>query len=32
MPLAEAQHGIVSDWTRYLPAANQYCAAGGRCE
>ena len=32
MPLAEAQHGIASDWTRYLPAANQYCAAGGRCE
>ncbi len=32
MPLAQAQRGIASDWTLYLPAANSYCAAGGRCE
>ncbi len=31
MPLAEAQRGIAEDWSRYLPAANQYCAQGGRC-
>ena len=31
MPLAEAQRGIASDWVQYLPAANRYCAAGGRC-
>ncbi|MBW4026283.1 MAG: hypothetical protein HIU93_02680 [Acidobacteria bacterium] len=31
MPLAEAQQGIAADWTRYLPEANRYCAAGGRC-
>lgn len=32
MPLAQAQHGIASDWIHYLPDANRYCAAGGRCE
>ena len=32
MSLAAAQHGIASDWTRYLDAANRYCAAGGRCD
>ncbi len=32
MPLAGAQRGIASDWTRYLPEADRYCAAGGRCE
>lgn len=31
MPLQDAQRGIASDWTRYLAAANQYCAARGRC-
>ena len=23
------KHGIASDWTQYLPAANRYCQAGG---
>ena len=32
MPLERAQRGIASHWTLYLPAANRYCAAGGRCE
>ncbi len=32
MPLAEAQRGIAADWTRYLPDANRYCEAGGRCD
>lgn len=31
MPLEEAQRGIANDWTQFLPAANRYCAAGGRC-
>jgi hypothetical protein len=26
-----AQRGVASDWTQFLPAANRYCAAGGRC-
>lgn len=31
MPLGAAQRGIAQDWTQYLPAANAYCRAGGRC-
>jgi hypothetical protein len=31
MPLADAQRGIAQDWTQYVPAAEQYCASGGRC-
>lgn len=31
MPLDEAQRGIASDWTQYLPDANHYCASKGRC-
>ena len=31
MPLGEAQRAIAADWPRYLPAADQYCAQGGRC-
>ncbi|MHB1698986.1 MAG: hypothetical protein ACYCSN_02445 [Acidobacteriaceae bacterium] len=31
MPLYTAQRGIASDWTQFLPAANRYCEAGGRC-
>ncbi len=31
MPLVKAQHGIAADWAQYLPAANRYCQAGGRC-
>ena len=31
IPLDAAQKGIASDWTQFLPAANRYCAAGGRC-
>jgi hypothetical protein len=26
-----AQKGIASDWTQFLPEANRYCAARGRC-
>jgi hypothetical protein len=29
--LNAAQKGIASDWTQFLPAANRYCAAHGRC-
>jgi len=29
--LDAAQRGIASDWTQFLPEANRYCAAGGRC-
>ena len=29
--LDAAQHGIASDWTQYLAAANRYCQAGGNC-
>ena len=32
MPLAEAQHGIASNWTQYLDAANRYCASIGGCD
>ncbi|MFP5230370.1 MAG: hypothetical protein ACLGXA_22365, partial [Acidobacteriota bacterium] len=31
IPLGSAQRGIAEDWTQYLPAANRYCEAGGRC-
>src|SRR5579872_3232429 len=31
MPLDEAQKGIARNWVEYLPAANRYCEAGGRC-
>jgi hypothetical protein len=31
MPLDTAQRGIASDWTQFLPEANRYCAARGRC-
>lgn len=31
IPLGDAQRGIAADWTQYLPAANRYCAASGRC-
>jgi hypothetical protein len=31
IPLGAAQKGIASDWTQFLPAANRYCTAGGRC-
>jgi hypothetical protein len=31
MALDAAQKGIALDWTQYLPQANEYCAAGGRC-
>lgn len=31
IPVDAAQRGIASDWTQFLPAANRYCAAGGRC-
>ncbi|HEY2466264.1 MAG TPA: hypothetical protein VGI45_00300, partial [Terracidiphilus sp.] len=31
IPVDAAQRGIASDWTQFLPAANHYCAAGGRC-
>lgn len=31
MPLDTAQHGIASNWTQYLPAANAYCEASGHC-
>lgn len=31
LPLADVQRGIAQDWTQYVPAAEQYCAAGGRC-
>lgn len=31
MPLAAAQQGIATDWTKYLTAANVYCERGGRC-
>ena len=31
MSLQAAQRGIASDWTRYLPEANRYCSAAGRC-
>jgi hypothetical protein len=29
--LDAAQRGIASDWTQFIPAANRYCAVGGRC-
>jgi hypothetical protein len=31
MSLIVAQKGIASDWTQYLPDANQYCTTGGGC-
>ena len=31
MPLREAQEGIATDWPKYVPSANRYCASIGGC-